>query len=304
METEIKSMKPPVSYYGGKQRMASRIIPHIPKHTVYCEPFCGGATILFKKPYPEITDSNHYREIINDVDESLINFFKQLRENGDELCRRIELTLYSEKEHANSTGENLYDDDPIEWARKYYVNIHQSFSAIKNGGWARVVYGPTLSLGWQKRIDSLINYVPRIKQVAISCDDYSKIIKQYDSPQTFFYVDPPYPGTYQKNYSQQFDFDDFDKLIEQLDGIQGSFILSCYDYGFDVPSDWEKIEFESYCAASGKGQVNADRSKKVGAEKMGNRKRIETIFKRDARVEPRDEIKKLYESGKFDCFTG
>jgi len=304
METEIKSMKPPVSYYGGKQRMASKIIPHIPKHTVYCEPFCGGATILFKKPYPEITNSDHYREIINDVDESLVNFFKQLRENGDELCRRIELTLFSEKEHANSTGENLYDDDPIEWARKYFINTQQSFAKEFNRGWGRCVYGPNLSIGWQKKTDLLHTYINRIKEVAISCTDYSKMIDQYDSPQTFFYLDPPYPGTAQGGYAQKFDTADFKNLIEKLKDVQGSFILSCYDYGFDVPSDWEKIEFESYCSASGKGKINADRSKKVGDEKMGNRKRIETIFKRDARVEPRDEIKKLYESGKFDCFTG
>ena len=147
----FKPMQPPLAYYGGKQRMASKIIPHIPKHTVYCEPFCGGATMLFKKPYPKITSASDYREIINDVDKSLVNFFKQLRDNGEELCEKIELTLYSEHEHASSKFDNLYDDDLIEWARKYFINTQQSFGTILNAGWGRGVYGKNLSITWQKK---------------------------------------------------------------------------------------------------------------------------------------------------------
>lgn len=68
----FKPMKPPFSYYGGKQRMASKIIPYIPKHTVYVEPFCGSATILFKKPWPNVTNTHHYREYINDTNKCLL----------------------------------------------------------------------------------------------------------------------------------------------------------------------------------------------------------------------------------------
>lgn len=77
----FKPMKSPLSYYGGKQRMAKNIIPLIPQHTVYVEPFCGGATILFKKPWPNVTNTHHYREVINDLDNNLIYFFKTLRDN-------------------------------------------------------------------------------------------------------------------------------------------------------------------------------------------------------------------------------
>ena len=132
------------------------------------------------------------------------------------------------------------------------------------------------------------------------------MIDQYDSPQTFFYLDPPYPGTRQDGYAQKFDAADFNNLIEKLKDVQGSFILSCYDFGYDVPDDWEKIDFKSYCSASGEGRVgkNRDRSKKASAESLGKRERVETIFKRGPRVAPRAEIQKLYDSGKYDCFKG
>ena len=70
--------KPATSYYGGKQRMAHNVIPLLPKHTVYVEPFCGGATIMFKKPWPAVSNRDHYREVINDHDERLINFYRAL----------------------------------------------------------------------------------------------------------------------------------------------------------------------------------------------------------------------------------
>lgn len=35
-------MKTPISYYGGKQNLISEILPLMPKHTQYVEPFIGG----------------------------------------------------------------------------------------------------------------------------------------------------------------------------------------------------------------------------------------------------------------------
>ncbi|MCC7452959.1 MAG: DNA adenine methylase, partial [Crocinitomix sp.] len=43
-------MKTPITYYGGKQKLVSLILPNIPQHTVYVEPFVGGGAIFFAKP--------------------------------------------------------------------------------------------------------------------------------------------------------------------------------------------------------------------------------------------------------------
>ena len=94
-------MKPFFSYYGGKQRIASKIIPLIPKHTVYCEPFAGGASILFLKPYPE-TQTHNYREVINDLNCLVYNFYDQLRDNPVELQRLINCTGYCAKTYKKS----------------------------------------------------------------------------------------------------------------------------------------------------------------------------------------------------------
>ena len=292
-------MHAPISYYGGKQRMASKIVSLIPQHTVYVEPFCGGATILFAKPWPDVSCSDHYREVINDTDGRLINFFKQLRDAGEELARRIQLTIYSEQEYREASGENLNCEDLIEAARRYYVNIQQSFSHKLNGGWRRGVFGRNESATWANKVSVLPEYVDRMRSVAISNTDALKCIKQWDSPHTFFYCDPPYPGTKCGHYGG-YSIEDFENLVEVLDCCQGSFLLSNYDQpGVHMPSEWERFEFSA--VASSRGRVGYDRSKKCD-ESDQNRKRTEVVWRRFNRVPVRQEIQKLYDSGKFDCF--
>jgi DNA adenine methylase len=61
-------LKTPVSYYGGKQQLATIILGLIPNHRLYCEHFLGGAAVFFaKEPSPV--------EVINDTNGQLINFY-------------------------------------------------------------------------------------------------------------------------------------------------------------------------------------------------------------------------------------
>ena len=39
----------PITYYGGKQQLVSTILPMIPSHRVYCEPYFGGGAVFFAK---------------------------------------------------------------------------------------------------------------------------------------------------------------------------------------------------------------------------------------------------------------
>lgn len=290
-------MKPPISYYGGKQRLASRIIPLIPKHTVYCEPFCGGAAVMFNRPWPAVTSTQHYREIINDVDGSLINFYRQLRDNGPALIEKIQLTLHSEEEHRIS--KCFTDCDDIERARRYYVNISQSFSNELKGGWTRSVFSRNHGATWLNRITRLPEYLERMSALQVSNVDALKCIKQFDSPQTFFYCDPPYPGANQGHYSGYTERN-FADLVNTLDSIDGSFMLSCYHVeGVNIPDTWERFSFEASSSAT--LSRGATRRKKAPSQ---NRKRTEVLYRKISTVPVRPEIQKLYDAGKFDCFTG
>jgi len=277
--------------------MASKIVPLIPQHTVYVEPFCGGAAIFFAKPWPKVTNRDHYREVINDHDKRLINFYQQLRDNGPALVDALQLTLYSEHEH--QIAKQLDCEDKLEAARRYYVNVQQSFSNVIGGGWRRSVFARNEAATWAKKIAQLPNYLDRMTSVHIACDDALKVIKQFDSPQTFFYCDPPYPAAEQGHY-KGYTLEDFQALVNTLDACQGSFILSNYHQPIEMPKDWERFEFEA--TASSRGRVGYDRSKKAD-ESNQNRKRTEVVWRRFNKVPVREEIQKLYDSSAFDCFA-
>ena len=85
-------LRTPISYYGGKQKLAKRIIELIPEHKLYCEPFIGGAAVFFGK-----TKSNV--EVINDTNGELINFYKVCQTDFDNLKKEVNETLHSRQLH-------------------------------------------------------------------------------------------------------------------------------------------------------------------------------------------------------------
>jgi DNA adenine methylase len=89
-------VKPLISYYGGKQRIASKILPYFPPHKVYVEPFAGGAALLFAKPVPQHDNKENCIEVINDKDELLINLYRVVRERPLEFSHYLELTPHSD----------------------------------------------------------------------------------------------------------------------------------------------------------------------------------------------------------------
>jgi DNA adenine methylase len=280
-------LKPAFPYYGGKQKMAHNIIPLIPKHTVYCEPFCGGAAIFFGKPTPVITNNHHYRNVLNDRDHRIINFFTVLRDNPDELIRRLSVTPYSREVHKLSKTD--VTDDPIQQAVNFYINIQQSFSNVFNESWGITKYGGCSPKEFVNSIDRLPACVNALREAFIECDDAIKVIKRWDSPQTFFYCDPPYPHANQGHYSG-YTLEDLQMLVNTLDSCEGSFLLSNYEQpDIILPEDWKKYEFSHTVSA---GRL----SKKLI--------RKEVVWSRCNTKPVRAEIQKLYDSGKFDCFKG
>jgi DNA adenine methylase len=49
MKNHRVHLRTPISYYGGKQRLAARILKLFPQHRTYVEPFLGGAALFLAK---------------------------------------------------------------------------------------------------------------------------------------------------------------------------------------------------------------------------------------------------------------
>ena len=123
-------MKSPITYYGGKQSKCGLISPHIKPHTVYGEPYCGGASLFFYKKIPTVGDHQFYREVLNDLDGLLVNFYRIGKRLPESLAELIVATPYSRQEYDRALEicrQPIHDELLSAWA--YFVNINMSFSS-------------------------------------------------------------------------------------------------------------------------------------------------------------------------------
>lgn len=216
-------LRPPLTFYGGKQKLSSRIVELIPKHNLYCEPFFGGGAVFFAKAPSPV-------EIINDTNGELINFYKVLKTNFKKLEKEINYTLQSRQNHQSakivSGNPELFSEVKRAWATWTLAN--ESFGSMLGTTW-RCDFTKNTSA---KRLDSKRNHFTqelekRLKQTQIDCRDALYLIKSSDRRDTFFYLDPPYfnsnQGTY-RGYKEM----DFENLLILLTKIKGKFLLSSY----------------------------------------------------------------------------
>jgi DNA adenine methylase len=222
---------PALNYYGSKFRLAPWIIKHFPKHETYVEPYAGGASVLLAK-------GPSYVEVYNDLDNEVVNFFVQLRENPDELIRQILLTPYARWEYEISLLEGLLLGD-LERARRFFVRSWLSFSGSRSKiatGWRYQISnarGGKMTEDFA-RVDHLFDIAMRLKKVQIEQDEALRIISRFDSPETLFYVDPPYPAETRSKkwakqaYSFEMNTQDHQELLDLLSQVDGMVIISTY----------------------------------------------------------------------------
>ena len=281
--------KPPFSYYGGKQKLAARICPLLPPHTVYVEPFCGSAAVYFKKGLPVIGNSHYYREVLNDTDQQIVNFFRVMQnpEKRAALIDRLEWTVYSQDEYklAKSSGDQL---DMVDLAWRWFCNVNWSFTNKPGSGFGTGNYGRELASTHYNAVQRLKEYRDRFKCTTVMNEPALKVIERFDSPQTCFYVDPPYPGTNQGHYGG-FTQADFEELIDRLKQCHGAVVLSCYNNPA-VPADWVKHEFHAVASSAGITGKNRGISEATSRDKD---KRIECVWVKPASSPMRENLQPI-----------
>jgi DNA adenine methylase len=216
-------MKTPVTYYGGKQNLAEKIVTMIPRHMLYAEPFTGGAAIFFAKHPSEV-------EVLNDTNGELINLYRVIQLNYEALYEEIKATLHSRELHRHAwviyNNTDMFSEVKRAWAT--WVLCCQSFASMIDGGWGYDITGNTMNGKIQTKIDNFTKrLVKRLKNCQLECTDALKIIKSRDHDNSFFYCDPPYFNSdmgHYDGYSEQ----DFEDLLSLLAKIKGKFLLSAY----------------------------------------------------------------------------
>jgi DNA adenine methylase len=210
----------PLSYIGGKNRLAKKIISMLPEHIAYVEPFAGGAQVLFHKPPSNV-------EVINDLDFDVVNFFRVCQWHYEELVRYLRFCLASRKLHELHVKTDPSSLTDIQRAGRFFYLQKNSFGGliVKQKYHYGVIQNPNYN---PERIPEILEQTHRrLARVQIESLPYEQILEKYDRPTTLFYLDPPYwrRNLYKFNFSDQ----NFVDLERRLHNVKGRFILSLDD---------------------------------------------------------------------------
>ena len=247
--------KPPFPYYGGKQRIAEKIVATFPEHGHYIEPFAGGLSILLAKPR-----SKH--ETVNDLDRRLMTFWRVLRDNPDALYRACFFTPWSRAELSDSIDSDTSDE--IEAARQVWVQLTQGRGArLTNTGW-RFVTDPNSPTSMSTYRDGYVSRLmpasERLYGVTLECRDAFDVIATYSKSGSLFYVDPPYLAETRAGTGYGVEMEaagDHERLAEVLNVTPANVCLSGYDsplYERLYP-DWNRVEIKARANSGSRTEV-------------------------------------------------
>ena len=216
-------MRSLLAYLGGKHLLAPKIVLRIPPHTCYCEVFAGAAWVLFTKEESKV-------EIINDINIDLVTLYRVVKHHLEEFIRYLKWILVARDEFERFKKENPETLTDIQRAVRFYF--------LLKAGYSSKVKRPTFGISAQRpprlnllRIEEDLSSVHlRLARVYIENKPYAELIRNFDRPGTFFYLDPPYYG-HEKDYGDGIFFrEDFEKLSNILSAIRGKFLLSINDH--------------------------------------------------------------------------
>jgi DNA adenine methylase len=223
-------------YYGGKWRLASWINKFFPHHRTYVEPFCGAASVFFKK-------ERSYSECLNDVNGEIVTLFKVLQKDicRKALIKRLLATPYSRAEYDKAHDYSQHQSD-IETSRRFIIRSlmgYHSDSVVK--GNCKSGFRNDLdrkytipSHQWVSYPECLDDFAERLKGVVIENSDAFYLLNKWKNKDYLWYLDPPYvhstrTDANKHSYLQEMTDADHENLLEVIQGLKGSVVLSGYD---------------------------------------------------------------------------
>ncbi|MDR1496975.1 MAG: DNA adenine methylase [Puniceicoccales bacterium] len=217
----MEKISPAFPYPGGKSRLLKHILPLIPEHAIYVEPFAGGLAVLLAKKRAKT-------EVVNDLDKEIVNFYRCLRSHKTALINEIggSARINSREDFTELLAPPAGDATDLQRAARWFVVRVCSYGG-QSECWGRSLTGYH---GWEAtRHEAAISRVSeRLQRVFIENRDWEEIVTRFDSPDTFFYFDPPYVNASVTAY-HPFSYDEMKRIRNRLDKLQGTWLLSCDD---------------------------------------------------------------------------
>ena len=160
--------------------------------------------------------------IYNDIDSDLVSIFKAVKLHPEEFYSEMCVMTDSESDFA------AYGSHPVNWKNKKVRDAGILFYNFTTGfGGKGETYSTRERGAYQYTVKIMQSYskiAKKIKEFNIENLDFREIIEKYDDYDSFFYIDPPYPGRNWYNFS--FSIDDMKDLKKVLNKIKGIYLMN------------------------------------------------------------------------------
>lgn len=221
---QVQPASPVAPWMGGKSKLNKKIIAKINviPHKTYVEPFVGMGGVFLRRGFqPRL-------EVANDLNGEISNLFRVLQRHYPQLMETMKFQITSRREFERLRKQSPEYLTDLERAARFIYLQRLAF-----GGQVRGVFGvaptsgPRFSLA---RIGPVLGAAhERLEGVVFENLDWADLIPRYDTPETLFYLDPPYWGGENDYGKLMFERSDFQKMADMLRDLQGRFILSIND---------------------------------------------------------------------------
>jgi len=237
-------------WYGGKYNHLDWLLSLLPRCHHFCEPYGGSAAVLINREPSPI-------ETYNDIDGDVVNFFRVLRDQKEELIEKIGLTPFSYEEYVTATKEKNHSTlTDLERARLFYVRARQTRTGLAQGAtpgrWAHCRLTSRAGMAgavsrWLGAVEDLPLIAQRLLRVQIENRPAIDVIQRYDSRETLFYCDPPYPHEARGDihaYGFEMTDEQHRELADVLHSVEGKVAISSYRCPLmdKLYHDWHCVE--------------------------------------------------------------
>jgi len=210
-------------YFGAKTYLLDDIFNKVyelypDRITAFVDVFGGAGNVVLNVP-PEWKVNRIY----NDIDLRLYTLLNVLKdeEKRKRLFDMLDLSLPHRKIFEDLKQKTEFKDD-VEMAYAYLYVHFNSFNTDDNS------FGISIKAmrdNFHSQIKLLKQNFWALKYLTIECLDYKELIKKYDSPTTFFYLDPPYLRS-GSHYKFSFTIEDFQEVHDILINIKGYWLMN------------------------------------------------------------------------------
>jgi len=211
----------------------NRIFMYAPNARVFVEVFGGSCWCSLS-----VSRSKFKIVVCNDIDRDLINLYRMIKSNPEELIRRLSVLPYSREmlEIAREVLSSKSADAVTKAAMMFYL-LRATFNAKVESTSLSVSKEYNHAIKYSKAIASLVDYAKRFRDVILEAKDYREVIRMYDSDHTLFYLDPPYVGEGRNYYRFPFTESSLKTMATVLKDVKGYWVLKIAEDNYRIIKD-------------------------------------------------------------------